>query len=147
MNILILGNESNELEELICNSILEHTKIYYCREITDVTRMIKEQKVQLLLCHLIFEDKDIENLILEVQNNCPVCTGFISYEPNYQLAINGLNSDIVQDYLVGTYTQKKVDEFIQRCRSGKRRNLIGLLQRKEKVSSKASRKYGMSFQR
>lgn len=122
MNVLMIGTkDKKELEMYMQETYNEPLQFYYTDSIEEAPKNIVNLLIQLFVCDLKYTDTQVRNLVDSIGDFMfsPTRGIFIHDEKEDFLAIYGLNSYIIKDYILRPYDEERVSEMWRHCQQDK----------------------------
>lgn len=119
MNVLMIGTEDRKYLEICMQEMYnEPIQFYYTDSIQEAPENIENLRIQLFVCDLKYTDTQVRNLVDSIGDFMfsPTRGVFIHDEKEDLLAIYGLNSCIIKDYILRPYDKGRIGEMWNRCR-------------------------------
>lgn len=120
MTILSIGaNDHEYLSKLIQQVVTEPVEFYHIKDILSAPNFIMQNQVSLFICDLKFGEGEVRSLVSALNDDPSACYRgvFISDRADYDLSIYGLNTHLINDYILRPYDKARVEEMWRRnCR-------------------------------
>ncbi|WP_409969099.1 hypothetical protein RFF05_03860 [Bengtsoniella intestinalis] len=117
MNILMIGlDDGDKVIDMMKKTVDEDMNFTIADSIVNAPSLIEEKAIDLFLCDLKYKDEEVIGLIKNIGDFFanPIRGVFIHSSENYPIAIVGINSSIIVDYIVRPYDENRFVEMWDR---------------------------------
>lgn len=122
MNILSIGaNDHAHLSDLLQRVATQPVELFHTDDIALAPSLMVQHQIALFICDLKFGEVAVRSLISALGDDpSTFCRGvFISDEADYGLSIFGLNSYLINDYILRPYDEERIEEMWWRNKRGR----------------------------